>query len=70
MLLLKAVLFAVLISIAATNRFRLTPAVARPDGERARRALALSIGIETGVGLCVVFAASLLSNLEPGMRMP
>jgi copper resistance protein D len=69
-LLLKAVLFAVLISIAATNRFRLTPAVAGRDGEKARRALALSIGIETGVGLCVVFAASLLSNLEPGMHMP
>jgi copper resistance protein D len=65
-LLLKAVLFAVLISIAAVNRFRLTPAFAGP---KARRALALSIGIETVVGLCVVFAASLLSSLEPGMHM-
>ena len=40
-----------------------------PDAEKARRALALSIGIETVVGLCVVFAASLLSSLEPGMHM-
>src|SRR6187551_3877775 len=68
-LLLKAVLFAVLIAIAAVNRFRLTPAFAGPDAKRARRALALSIGIETVVGLCVVFAASLLSSLEPGMHM-
>ena len=68
-LLLKAVLFAVLIAIAAVNRFRLTPAFAGPDAEKARRALALSIGIETVVGLCVVFAASLLSSLEPGMHM-
>jgi putative copper resistance protein D len=67
-LLLKAVLFAVLIVIAAVNRFRLTPALAGPT-PRARRALALSIGIETVVGLCVVFAASLLSSLEPGMHM-
>jgi copper resistance protein D len=68
-LLLKAVLFAPLISIAAVNRFRLTPAFAGPDAEKARRALALTIGIETVVGLCVVFAASLLSSLEPGMHM-
>jgi uncharacterized membrane protein len=68
-LLLKTVLFAVLISIAAVNRFRLTPAFAGPDAQKARRALALSIGIETVVGLCVVFAASLLSSLELGMHM-
>lgn len=66
---MKAVLFAVLIAIAAVNHFRLTPAFAGPDAEKARRALALSIGIETVVGLCVVFAASLLSSLEPGMHM-
>ena len=57
------------IAIAAVNHFRLTPAFAGPDAEKARRALALSIGIETVVGLCVVFAASLLSSLEPGMHM-
>jgi len=66
---LKAVLFAVLIVIAAVNRFRLTPTLAGPEADKARRALALSIGIETVVGLCVVFAASLLSSLEPGMHM-
>jgi putative copper resistance protein D len=68
-LLLKAVLFAVLIVIAAVNRFRLTPTLAGPEANKAWRALALSIGIETVVGLCVVFAASLLSSLEPGMHM-
>ena len=36
-LLLKAVLFAVLIAIAAVNHFRLTPAFAGPDAEKARR---------------------------------
>jgi len=68
-LLLKAVLFAVLIVSAAVNRFRLTPTLAGPEANKAWRALALSIGIETVVGLCVVFAASLLSSLEPGMHM-
>jgi len=39
-LLLKAFLFAVFIAIAAVNHFRLTPAFAGPDAEKARRALA------------------------------
>jgi putative copper resistance protein D len=68
-LVIKAVLFAVLILIAGINRFRLTPAMAGPDGETARGALTRSIILETFVGLCVVIAASWLSNLEPGMHM-
>jgi putative copper export protein len=69
-LLLKAAFFAVLILIASINRFRLTPTMVGPGGESARRLLRLSIGVETFVGVCVVIAASWLSNLEPGMHMP
>jgi putative copper export protein len=68
-LMIKAVLFAVLVLIASINRFRLTPAMAGPDGETARGALTRSIILETFVGLCVVIAASWLSSLEPGMHM-
>ena len=69
MLLIKAVLFALLIALAANNRLRFTPALAGSQGERSRRALVLSIEIETALGLCVVLAASVLSSLEPGMHV-
>ena len=67
-LLTKGTLFVVLITLAASNRFRLTPALVRPDGERVRRALVQSIAVETAIGLCVVLAAGVLSSLEPGMH--
>ena len=68
-LLLKAAFFAVLIALAANNRLRLTPALASREGEGTRRSLALSIGIETAIGLLVVLAAAGLSGLEPGMHI-
>jgi putative copper export protein len=68
-LLIKAALFAVLIALAANNRLRLTPALASRESEGTRRSLALSIGIETAVGLVVVLAAAGLSVLEPGMHI-
>jgi putative copper resistance protein D len=68
-LLIKAALFAGLIALAAHNRFRLTPALARPDGELARRALVQNIAVDMVIGLCVVLAAGVLSSLEPGMHM-
>jgi copper resistance protein D len=68
-LLIKAVLFAALIGLAAVNRLRFTPALGGPQGEMNRRALAFSIGLETALGLCVVLAASVLSSLEPGMHL-
>ena len=68
-LLLKLALFAALIALAANNRLRLTPALASRDGEATRRSLALSIGIETAIGLLVVLAAAALSGLEPGMHI-
>jgi putative copper resistance protein D len=68
-LLVKAALFLVLIAIGANNRLRLTPALAGARGEDSRRALALSIFVETAIGLLVVFAAAALSGLEPGIHM-
>ena len=69
MLLTKAALFALLIGLAAINRLRLAPALAGPTGEGGRRALCLSIALETAIGLAVVLAASVLAGLEPGMHM-
>ena len=68
-LITKAAIFALLLAFAAVNRLRLTPALAAPDGETARRALVSSIAAETVLGLLVVLAASALSSLEPGMHM-
>jgi len=68
-LITKAAIFAFLLALAAVNRWRLTPALAAPDGETARRALISSIAAETVLGLLVVLAASALSSLEPGMHM-
>jgi putative copper resistance protein D len=67
-LLLKATLFAALLAIAAINRFRLTPALARGDARPARGALIRTIAAETVLGLMVVLAAGVLSGLEPGMH--
>ena len=69
MLLTKAALFAFLIGIAAINRLRLAPALAGPTGEGGRRALCLSIALETAIGLAVVLAASVLAGLEPSMHI-
>jgi len=68
MLLIKATLFALLIALAAINRLGLAPALTGPAAERSRRALSLSIAVETAIGLAVVFAASVLASLEPGMH--
>jgi putative copper resistance protein D len=68
MLLTKATLFTVLITLAAFNRFRLAPTLTAARGEQSRRALFRSIEAETILGLCVVLAAGVLSSLEPGMH--
>jgi putative copper resistance protein D len=56
-LLLKLTMFAVLLALAAVNRFRLTPALSRRGIQLGRRALILTIAVETVVGLLVVLAA-------------
>ena len=69
MALLKLALFGVLIGLAASNRFRLTPALATASATYAKHRLLRSIAIETGVGLLVVLAAGLLTNLPPAMHV-
>lgn len=68
-LLIKAALFGVLVALAANNRLRLTPRLASGEDEGTRRSLAVSIGIETAIGLLVVLASATLSGLEPGMHI-
>jgi putative copper resistance protein D len=68
-LLSKGAIFALLLALAAVNRWRLTPALDGPNAETARRALISSIAAETALGLLVVLAASVLSSLEPGMHL-
>jgi copper resistance protein D len=67
-LLLKSALFALLLGLAAINRFRLTPAQGRQDAQSARGALMRTIAAETVPGLMVVLAARVLTGLEPGMH--
>ena len=69
MALVKLGLFAVLIGLAGSNRFRLTPALATASAARAKARLGRSIAVETGVGLLVVLAAGLLTNLPPAMHV-
>jgi putative copper export protein len=67
--LLKLCLFGVLVGFALANRYRLAPDLRGPDAWGARRRLLLSLGLQTGFGVTIVFAASLLGQLRPGMDM-
>ena len=69
MALLKLVLFAGLIGLAASNHFRLTPELATASAARAKARLGRSIAAETGLGLLVVLAAGVLTNLPPAMHV-
>jgi putative copper export protein/mono/diheme cytochrome c family protein len=66
--LLKLALFLMLLGFAARNRFRFTPALAGLSPEAAKLGLRHSIAFETAVGLAVVLAAGLLTNLPPAMH--
>jgi putative copper resistance protein D len=66
----KLALFALLLSLAARHRFRLTPALTGDASVSAGRALAHSVLAETGIGLLAVFAAAVLSYLPPGFAAP
>ena len=59
---LKIALFAAMLSIAAANRFYLTPRLADPA---AMRALQRNCLAELGLGLAVVFLAAVLGTLAP-----
>lgn len=62
----KLAVFALLLMLAAINRFRLTPALRGDRSERTGRHMLASIGAETALGLGVVLAASVLATLTPG----
>ena len=64
----KLALFAVLLGFAVANRYRLAPALLTPDPACARRALVLSVAIQTGFGLLTVLAAATLASLPPAIH--
>ncbi|KQY90139.1 MULTISPECIES: copper homeostasis membrane protein CopD [unclassified Brevundimonas] len=74
LLIAKLALFALMLAIAATNRFRLTPAlgVVLGRGENPRQALRrlrLNIIAETGVGAVLLAVVAVLGTLAPPSSM-
>ena len=70
LLALKLALFAVMLGLAATNRFRLTPALSRDLDAgvvplEALRALRRSIAIEAGLAASVLAIVAWLGTLVP-----
>ena len=65
----KLVLFLALLTIAARNRFWLTPGLAGLAGERSRMTLRRAIIGETVVGGAVIILAGVLMELPPAMNM-
>ncbi len=68
MVLGKLVLFGVLFAFALANRYRFAPALLHADPAGAERVLVRSIAVQTGFGLAIVAAASVLSSLPPSMH--
>ncbi len=64
----KMVLFAGLVALAARNRLVLSPALRRAHGLRAVGALRASILLEIALGLAVLAAAGVLTELPPAMH--
>ena len=61
--------FAVLLGLAAINRFKLTPAMQHGDTVAAARHLRSSIIAEIMLGLLVVLAAATMATLAPGAHV-
>ena len=61
--------FAALLALAARNRFGLTPALVGTKAGVAKTSLRRAIIIETAIGLLVVCAAGVLSELPPPMHI-
>ena len=68
MVLLKLALLGVLFAFALANRYRLAPALVRDNPAAAKRSLVRSIAVQTGFGLAIIVAASVLSSLPPAMH--
>ena len=62
---IKLALFAAMLVLAALNRWRFTPALARNPGPAAIRALRWSLGLEAVAGIAVVLAVAVLGTLSP-----
>jgi putative copper export protein/mono/diheme cytochrome c family protein len=60
----KLTLFALLVGLAALNRWLLVPRLAA-DQPDARRKLRISIGVETAIGLAIVLTAAVLAQQFP-----
>jgi hypothetical protein len=60
LVMVKVVLFAAMVGIAAVNKFRLTPRLPRAAGALQRNTL-----IETGLGLAVLLAVGALGTIPP-----
>ena len=69
LLLIKLTLFGGMLGLAALNRFRLSPALARNanagNGSAAIRALRLSIGLEFTLAAAILVIVGWLGTLEP-----
>ena len=68
----KLLLFAAMLALAATNRFRLNPRLAAAlrsgtTGDQPLEALRRSVLAEAGLGLLVLFVVSWMGTLEPPM---
>jgi putative copper export protein/mono/diheme cytochrome c family protein len=67
--LVKLLLLTVLLGFAAANRYRFAPALRGQDAPSARRTLLRSIALQSGVGVLVLLAAAVISNLSPAMHI-
>ena len=66
LLLAKLALFGGMLMLAAANRWRLTPALARAaDKSAALRHLRLSLAVETGLALAILALVAALGTLDP-----
>jgi putative copper export protein/mono/diheme cytochrome c family protein len=64
----KIMLFSILLALAASNRYQLTPALTVSGDASAKSRLTRSIALETCLGLAILTAASLLVNLPPSIH--
>jgi putative copper resistance protein D len=73
LVLLKVVLFAAMLSVAAVNRMQLTPRLANPAGSQpqveALRQLKRNVTIEIVIGLGVFAVVGVLGTLQPAIHL-
>lgn len=61
----KLALFALMLGLAAVNRWRLTPLLERGETQRAIAHLRLSLGIETSAAITIIGLVAWLGTLDP-----